>query len=412
MRVLICLLLMAVVARASGQNYYLLVGTYTNTGNAPGTKMDSTGSKGIYVYRLAEASEGGGVHAMLLSHTEGVCNPSFLTTDPSGRYAYACTDTRMTGAGSLSAFSFDRAAGNLRLIDKVPSGGDNPVYVSLGRSGRWVVMGNYTGGTLSVFPVLEGGGVGVFAQNIHYVGHSIDKARQDRPHVHSVNFSPDGRYLYVPDLGTDRVRIYRWDAGAKQPLTMTGIISVTPGSGPRHMAFHPNGKFVYLLEEMGGAVVAYRYHPENGRLDSLQRLFTHDAGTKGPYRSADIHVTADGRWLYASNREPESNIAVFCIDRTTGLLTAVGAKTTNGMAAMAGEEMKTTTGSLTAGYYQPTLGKEPRNFVLDPTGRFLLVANQLSNTIVIFRIDGRRGMLQPTGETIPVPSPTCLKIIP
>ena len=380
---------------ASGQSYYLFVGTYTNTGNAPGTKMDSTGSKGIYVYRW-DAVAG---RATLLSHTEGVCNPSFLTVDRSGRYVYACTDTRMTGAGSLSVYSFDRAAGSLRFIKKVPSGGDNPVYVSLDSSGRWVVVGNYTGGTLSVFPVLGGGEVGNFAQNIHFVGHSIDTARQDRPHVHSVNFSPDGRYLYVPDLGTDRVCIYPSDApaavgvpggetstAAGWSLRMTGIVRVTPGSGPRHMAFHPNGQFVYLLEEMGGAVVAYRYHPENGRLDSLQRLFTHDASAKGPYRSADIHLSADGRWLYASNRESESNIAVYSVDPATGLLTAAG--------------------------YQPTLGREPRNFVPDPTGRFLLVANQLSNNIVIFRIDGRTGMLQPTGQTLSVPSPTCLKIIP
>jgi 6-phosphogluconolactonase len=335
----------------------------------------------------------------LLSHTESavVCNPSYLAIAAEGRHLYACTESRMFSKGSVSAFEFDRDKGRLRLINKQPSGGDNPAYVSVSQEGRYVAVANYTGGSLSVYPVGKEGELLRSAINIRHFRHSIDSSRQDRPHVHSVDFSPEGRYLYTQDLGLDKIMIDAFEEGKAPPMeNMAGTgaagvgvgeatVATAGGSGRRHLLFSPNGRYAYLVEEMGGSVDVYRYHPESGALDSLQRIPAHALDVKGPFRSADIHISPDGRFLYTSNRA-ESNIAIFSIEQATGLLKTVG--------------------------YQPTFGKEPRNFTLDPSGRFLLVANQESNSIVVFRVDRATGLPERTGETIAVPAPTCLKMVP
>jgi 6-phosphogluconolactonase len=430
--ILLLSLLMVMVYTATSQTSYLFVGTYTNTGNLnnPAARLDSTGSKGIYVYRFdggdpgavraagaeggkgAAPAKGGKLRVTLLSHTEAaaVCNPSYLAITGDGHHLYACTESRMFSKGSVSAFDFDRGKGRLRLINKQPSGGDNPAYVSVSQEGRYVAVANYTGGSLSVYPVGKEGELLRCAINIQHFGHSIDSSRQDRPHVHSVVFSPEGRYLYTQDLGLDKIMIDAFDEGKAPPMEdMAGnaagggpggfgartraadvgvgeaTVATAGGSGPRHLVFSPNGRYAYLVEEMGGSVDVYRYHPESGALDSLQRIPAHAEDVKGPFRSADIHISPDGRFLYTSNRA-ESNIAIFSIEPATGLLKAVG--------------------------YQPTFGKEPRNFTLDPSGRFLLVANQESNSIVVFRVDRATGLPERAGETIAVPAPTCLKMVP
>ena len=398
MRRLICLfaLLSVLSARAQtqsqvqAQSYYLLVGTYTNMGSTSSTPpRDSTGSKGIYVYRW-DAATG---QATLLSHTTGVVNPSFLDIAPDGQHVYAATETRTTGAGSISAFLLDRGSGTLQFINKVPGGGDNPVYVAVHRSGRWVALANYTGGSLSVFPIRADGTLLPYVQNIQHTGHSVNPTRQEKSHVHSVVFSPDNRTLYAQDLGEDSISIYEFNSAVAQPLRVTNTggqtapakVSTTPGSGPRHLTFHPNGKYAYLIEEMGGSVDVFQYYPGTGHLQLLQRIAAHADTAKGPFRSSDIHVSADGRFLYATNRESESNIAVFAVDPKKGTLRTIG--------------------------YQSVLGKEPRNFMLDPTGNFLLVANQDSNAVVVFKIDKETGLLEPTGQRLDVPSPSCLKMV-
>jgi 6-phosphogluconolactonase len=384
MRMLICLCFLFFALAASSQSLYLFAGTYTNMGsNTLAPPKDSTGSKGIYVYRW-DAATG---KATLLSHTEEVVNPSFLSMAPDGHHLYACTDSRTTNAGSLSAFDFDRVTGRLQLVNKEPSGGDNPVYVSVHSSGRWAAIANYTGGSLSAFAIQADGSLLPYRQSIQHTGHSVDTARQTKPHVHSVLFSPDERYLYAQDLGTDEITIYRWEGAsmADSLLRVAGVVRLPAGSGPRHLTFHPNGKIAYLVEEMGGCVDVYRYHSESGKLDSLQRIASHIAAAKGPFAGADLHVSPDGRFLYVSNRASENTITIFSIDPATGRLQTVG--------------------------YQPVFGKEPRNFTLDPSGRYLLVANQNSNNIVIFRVDRQTGLLQPTGEELPVPSPSCLKLV-
>lgn len=359
---------------ARGQKYLLFVGTYTNTGNLSGNPtLDSTGSKGIYVFRF-DATTG---KATALSHTKDVCNPSYLALTQNGQRLYACTESRMKEKGSLSVFDIDPVKGRLHFLGKVPSQGDNPAYVSVNPDQAQVTVANYTGGSYTAYPIQVDGLPDKAQFHVQHLGKGINPTRQEAPHVHSAVYSPDGRYILIQDLGLDKIVITSTTTGDEVQQTST-----TPGSGPRHLTFHPSGRFAYLIEEMGGCVDVYKYEA-NGSLDSLQRIPAHPDTTKGPFRSSDIHITPDGRFLYASNRA-ETTIAIFAIDQTTGLLKPLG--------------------------YTSTTGIEPRNFTLDPTGKWLLVANQESDSIVIFSIDPATGLLQPTGRTLKVPKPTCLKM--
>lgn len=370
-RVLVMALLIACGARA--QSYYLFVGTYTNTGNlAANAHLDSTRSKGIYVYRF-DATTG---KATALSHTERVCNPSYLAVAPDGKRLYACTESRMKGKGSLSVFDFDKSRGRLQFRGKVSSLGDNPAYVSIDAAGRQIAVANYTGGSYALYPIGDDGMPGRAQYAVKHFGKGVNPDRQEAPHVHSAVYSPDSRYVYIQDLGLDRIAAVSTRTGDEQQQMPT-----TPGSGPRHLTFDPSGRHAYLIEELGGCVDAYRYDANTGRLDSLQRIAAHPDTLKGPFRSSDIHVSPDGRFLYASNRA-EMTVAIFARDVSTGILKPLG--------------------------YVPTLGVEPRNFSLDPSGKWLLVANQESDAIVIFKVD-ENGMIRPAGVTISVPKPTCLK---
>ncbi|HEV2478475.1 MAG TPA: lactonase family protein [Puia sp.] len=410
--ILLCFLLVAAVSEARAQKMYLLVGTYTNTGtSATNPTMDSSGSKGIYVYRFDEATG----RAKLLSHTEGVCNPSYLAVAPDGHHVYACTESRMVGMGSVSAFDLDHSTGRLRFINKVPSGGDNPAYVSVDSSGRWVVVANYTGGSFSLCRVGADGGLSPWVQRLAFSGHGVNPQRQERSHVHSAVFSPDMRHLYVQDLGLDRISMYPFDAGvgagadagareeasasggarteagasagAALPLDTAAVkrFSVTPGAGPRHLTFGPDGRFAYLVEEMGGMVDVYHYDPVTGVLDPLQRIAAHPDTASGSWRSSDVHLSPDGEFLYASNRA-ETSITIFSVDKEEGTLRRIG--------------------------FESVFGREPRNFTIDPTGSWLLVGDQDSNCIVVYRIDKTTGDLKPLRRRIPVPLPTYLRVIP
>ncbi|HUS01659.1 MAG TPA: lactonase family protein [Chitinophagaceae bacterium] len=362
-------LLLSVSLSVSSQKYFLFIGTYTGTG-----------SKGIYVYTF-DASTG---KAKWVSNTEGVVNPSYLAIAPGGKLLYACTETRTADAGGVSAFSFDRKKGNLTFLNKQSSGGDNPAYVSVHQTGKWVVAGNYSGGNLAAFPIIPDGNLQPLSQLVQHTGTGKNKQRQEQAHVHATVFSPTGDYLFVPDLGIDKVMIYKFNPSLQHPLRSASpaFVSTNPGSGPRHFVFHPNNKWAYLMEEMAGEVSAYRY--KKGRLELLQRIPAHPDTSKGEFGSADIHVSPDGEFLYASNRGNENNIAIFSIDKN-GKLSRVG--------------------------YQSTMGIQPRNFVIDPSGKYLLAANQKTGNIVIFKRDMATGLLQFTGEQINIPQPVCLKMI-
>ncbi|TDH29120.1 lactonase family protein [Segetibacter sp. 3557_3] len=370
MRFYCVLLLILVTNIASGQNFYLFVGTYTDRG-----------SKGIYVYDFNSVTG----TATWVSNTEGTVNPSYLAVAPGNRHLYAVTETARENAGSVSAFSFDPVSGKLTFINKQLSGGDNPCYVSVHSGGKWIAVGNYSGGSLSVLPVDSDGSLQPFSQNIVFTGKSVHKSRQEKSHVHSTVFSPDYKQLFVPDLGTDKVMIYDFNASAKQPLTPAKkpFEAVTAGNGPRHFTFHPGGKFAYLIEEMNGSVAAYRYSKKS--LHFIGRTLTHPEGYSGAIGSADIHLSPDGRFLYASNRGDENTISIFAVDQQSGKLKTVG--------------------------HVSTQGKVPRNFTIDPTGNFLLVANQATNNIVIFKRDLQTGLVTATGQELKVPTPVCLQMI-
>ncbi len=347
------------------QELYLIIGTYTNTT-----------SKGIYVYRF----DVNDATSNLISTTTA-SNPSFIAVAPNGKTIFAVNENN---PGTVSSFAFNKDSGTLKFINTVETKGAHPCYVTIDRKGRHIIVGNYSGGNLSVFDVKEDGSLSAAKQTIQHSGNSVNRQRQEKAHVHATVFSPDYSYLFVPDLGMDKLKIYNYEA-------KTGTLSaaetpeedVNPGAGPRHAEFHPNGKFLFLMEELSGAVTSYKY--EDGKLKLVQNISAHPFDYKGNKGSADIHVSKDGRFLYCSNRGDANTISIFSINEETGILTPSG--------------------------YQPTLGVHPRNFTIDPSGNYLLVANRDSDEVAVFKINTSTGMLTDTGKRIAVPSPVCLKWI-
>ena len=344
------------------QQSLLFVGSYNIDKSLPG----------IYVYSFDNTS---GSLTKLTEHT-GVLNPSYLALSKTGRYLYACTESRAGQLGSVSSFEFQN--NNLRFINQQPTGAANPVYVALDQQEKWLLSGSYTGGGMAAFPINKKGEIKPAAQIRLFQDSSI-RPQQKSAHIHSVNFSPDQRYVYLPDLGADKIRRFTFSPSLPQPLNEEPAIKTPPGSGPRHMAFHPNGKFAYCVSELSGAVTVY-FH-QNGRLDSIQEVSLHQQPYEF-YSSADVHISPDGLFLYASNRGKENNIAIFGINRSSGRLSPVG--------------------------YQPTGGEHPRNFVIDPSGKFLLVANEISGDIVVFRRNQKTGLLTDTGHKVRIKGPSCL----
>ncbi len=314
-----------------------------------------------------------------------IFHPSYLTIAPDGRHIYACTETLTKGAGSVSSFAFEASNGTLTFINSQPCGGENPVYLVVDKSGKWLVNANYTDGSLSVFPLQEDGSIGKVRQVIPFSGSSIELERQQGSHIHACVFSPNQKHIFLPDLGADKIRCFPFDAAAAEPISISqeSTTLTTPGSGPRHFTFHPYGRYAYCIEELSGTVSAYLY--TKGRLDIIQRIPAHSPAPAKNFSSADIHVSPDGKFLYASNRSDDNNIAIFTINQPDGRLTPMG--------------------------YQSTLGDHPRNFVVAPSGKFLLVANQISGNVVVFSRNAETGALSNTGYTIKIPGASCLQIL-
>lgn len=370
MRISVLLMLLVFSFCATAQNFYLFVGTYT-----------SKGSKGIYVYRFNAATG----TAELVSNTDSAANPSYLAIAPNEKYVYAVNETHGDDGGKVSAYAFDKTTGKLSFINQQSTGGNDPCYVSVGKNNNWVVVANYSGGSVAAFAANDDGSLNPYIQLQQDSGSSANTKRQEKAHVHSAVFSPAHDYLFTPDLGTDKIVIYKFNAGSHEPLSPSTppYIAVTPGNGPRHFTFHPNQKFAYLIQELSGSVGAYKYN--NGKLAKLQDVATHPANYKGDIGSADIHLSPDGKFLYASNRGDENTITIFSVDQATGRLKLKG--------------------------YQSVLGKTPRNFIIDPTGNYLLAANQSTDNIVIFKRNKQTGLLTPTGKQIEVSMPVCLQMM-
>lgn len=313
----------------------------------------------------------------------GILNPSFLTVSPDGKYVFACTESKTKNGGSVSSFEFNPKNKTLTFISKQKSGGENPVYITVHKNGKWLVNGNYTEGSISVYPISEGGKIEPFVQNFQFTEGSVDKGRQDRAHIHSTVFSPDFSYLFCPDLGADKIRAYQFKNENTEPLQKAEVpfTKTISGSGPRHFTFHPSGKFAYCIEEMGGAVSVYSY--ENGKLSDLQRINTHSEKYKEDFESSDVHISPDGKFLYASNRGNENNIAIFSI-QNDGTLKTIG--------------------------YQSVKGKHPRVFGLDPSGKFLIATNAQSGNVVVFKRNPETGLLKKVGKKITIESVSCVQI--
>ena len=348
----------------------LYVGTYT-TGK----------SEGIYLYRL-DLSSG---ELKRFGTTRGVVNPSFLALALNRRYLYAVNEVEEFAgrkSGAVSAFAVDQKTGELRLLNQKPSLGADPCYVDVDARGRFVLIANYTGGNVTVFPVERDGSLGEATDMKQARGSSVNRERQERPHAHCIVLDPTNRFAYSCDLGTDKIMIFRFDArhGKLLPNEQPWV-QTKPGAGPRHLAFHPGGQYVFVLNELHSTVTAFSRDPNRGTLQELQTLTTLPKDFKGQNSSADVHVSLDGRFVYCSNRGHDS-IAIFAID-THGKLITIGHESTRGMT--------------------------PRNFAIDPSGMFLLVANQKSDNIVAFRRDQKTGRLNSTGQVVDVPSPVCLK---
>ena len=350
------------------------IGTYT-TGK----------SEGIYVYRLNLASG----ELKRQSATGGIVNPSFVAIDPRRKYLYSVAETgEFNGrkSGAVSAFAINQKNGDLKALNQQPSMGAAPCYVATDPSGRFVLTANYGGGSVTVLPVRKDGSLGPPTDTIQHTGSSINKDRQAGPHAHCIVPDAAGRFVLAADLGLDKVMIYRLDAkkGKLTPHTPP-FAALRPGAGPRHIAFHPDGQFAYVINELDSTLVAFTYDKTNGTLTELQVSPTLPDGFKGTNYCADVHVHPSGQFVYASNRGHDS-IAVFGIDRKTGRLIFIE--------------------------HASTQGNWPRNFAIDPTGALLLAANQKSDSIITYRIDQQSGRLTPTGKMIEIPAPVCLKLIP
>lgn len=343
---------------------YLLVGTYTS-----GT------SEGIYAYRF-NTETGESTYTGMVK----VNNPSYLTPNADNTFIYAVTEND-GNPSYANALAFNKSDGSLRLVNSQETNGSSPCNIAIDTKNRFVVTANYGGGNISVFPIEVDGSLSPVSQIISFEGHSIDP-RQKSPHMHCVQFSPDGNYLFATDLGTDK--LYRMNINAPGKVTCideSSLVSfnIAPGSGPRHFVFHPTNKYMYLINEISGTVTAFTY--KKGALKTVQTIEADSLHAQG---SADIHISPDGNYLYASNRLKGDGVAIFSINSSNGKLTKIG--------------------------YQPT-GVHPRNFVITPNGKYLLIACRDSHLIQVFSIDPKTGLLTDTQKDIQLNMPVCLKFI-
>jgi 6-phosphogluconolactonase len=357
------------VRRARQLPFY--VGTYT-----------SGKSEGIYLYSL-DLDSGEITHS---STTKNVKDPSYLAIAPNRRRLYAVNETEDFGgkkSGALSAFEIDQRTGSLRLLNQQPSLGGAPCYVVVDRTGRFVLVANYSGGNVAALPIRRDGSLGEATDLKQDSGSSINAERQEGPHAHCIVLEPTNRFAYLCDLGTDKIMIFKFDARhGKLIPAKTPWVQVKPGGGPRHLTFHPRAEYAYLINELHATVTAFARDSVQGGLKEVQTIATLPADFSGADTGADIHVSPDGRFLFCSNRGHDS-IAAFRIEQRSGKLSFIA--------------------------HESSGGKTPRNFAIDPTGAFLLAANQNSDKIVSFRLDTKTGRLSATGHVAEVPSPVCLK---
>lgn len=368
-------------AGPAGGVYNLLVGTYTGSG-----------SDGLYVYRFD--TDSGRVSPVSSAKAE---NPSYLVASRDGRHVYAVNELPGDAGpasvrGGVSAFDFDAKTGALKFVNRVSAQGNDPCYLSLSPDGRYLVVANYSvasdpGGSFSVFPVEATGALGAAVLNVHHEGTGPVKGRQDGAHVHSTVFSPDGKYLFVQDLGADKLYSYRYTPDGSRGLigpTESRYTLAKAGSGPRHLVFGANGRFAYVTNELNASVDVYRY--DDGRLAHVETVPMTAPGFAGKVGGGALHLSPDGRFLYATNRGDANDIVIYAVNAADGKLTLVGR--------------------------QSSLGKTPREFAIDPNGKWLIVGNQDSDSVFVFRRDIASGRLEPNPARIRIDKPVDFKFVP
>jgi 6-phosphogluconolactonase len=350
------------------KSFDLIVGAYTS-GN----------SKGIAVYRFY--TETG--RLAYLSQIDNVSNPSYLAVSSNNKFVYAVNEN---DNGEVSSFSFEPKTGQLNFINKVSTLGGSPCYISVDKNQKNLFVANYSGGNIAVLPLNADGSIAPASMTLKDDGHGINKERQEKAHVHTAVLSPDEKYVLYTDLGTDKINITKYKGGKNNQIVPANpaFVSVKPGYGPRHLAFSNDKKYLYLITEMGSSVIVFDYN--NGKPKQKQDISLLPDGFKGATGAADIHISPNGKFLYATNRGDANDISVFSINPENGELTFVDRKSTG--------------------------GKGPRNFVIDPTGKYLLVANQNSDNIYVFQLDEATGKLIRVVSRIEVGNPVCLKFAP
>ena len=342
-------------------------------------------SKGVYVSRLDLASGALSTPELAIE----VSNPSFLAAHPKGGFLYAVNEVGRfedKPTGSVSAFAIDAATGKLTLLNQQASAGDGPAHLSVDKAGRHVLVANYGGGSVAVLPIDPDGRLRAASSSMQHTGSSVNPRRQNRPHAHAINLDPDNRFAYVPDLGLDKVMIYRFD-GAKGLLTAADppYAVVAPGAGPRHIALSANGRAAWVINEIDCTIAAFTRDTSTGALTPLQTITTLPDGetVKQGFSTAEVILHPSGRFLYGSNRGHDS-LTVFAVDQA---------------------------GKLTFVQNQPTLGRMPRGFNIDPSGAWLIAGNQDSNSIAVFKIDRSSGKLSPVGQPIELGAPVSVEFV-
>jgi|SaaInl5LU_22_DNA_1037371.scaffolds.fasta_scaffold00219_26 6-phosphogluconolactonase len=345
-----------------------------------GSFTEGEPSDGIHVYDFDEASG----ELLLVAKMDSLINPSFLKIAPSGDYLYAVLESQLPTHGKIASFAVDSLSSKLDFLNSQDAGGRNPAHIAIHPKGNYLVNSNYTDAGISLFEIQTDGSLSPPLQHLAFKDSSIVKGRQDEAHLHSTNFSPDGGFLFGQDLGADKIRRFKVNESGAGNVELSELtaVKVKPGSGPRHFTFHSNGMFGYGVSELSGTITVYKYI--NGDLVFLEEHQSY-ATEQEIYRAADIHISPDGKFLYASNRRPkEDSMAIFSIDQEMGKLLLIG--------------------------HEPTYGTHPRNFCIDPSGNFLLVANQFSDKVMVFRRNQDTGELRKLEYELAIDNPSSLQM--
>jgi len=361
---------LALLSTVFAESLPVYFGTYTRGENS---------SKGIY--RSVLNLETGELSEPSLAAK--AVNPSFLEIHPTGRFLYAVSEAGE--AGSVSAYAIEADTGNLKLLNTQPSGGAGPCHVSIDHKGKNLLVANYGSGSASVIPIRSDGRLGNPTGFVQHTGSGVNPRRQKGPHAHSINVSPDNRFAFVADLGIDKIMIYKLDVGKGTIVANNPpFVKVKPGAGPRHFDFQPNGKYAYVINELGCTVTTFAYDSVSGALKEIQTITTLPKDFNGSNTCAEVCVHPGGKFVYGSNRGHDS-IVVYRVDLTDGTLTYVEHETGN--------------------------IKTPRNFNIDPTGKFCLVANQGGDSVIVFRVNNKSGALEPTSHKVSIAKPVCVRFL-